>query len=100
LLSPKDEAIDLTLDELNTVVESSSSLTSLSGPAIRSTKSLYRGRSAPGLLLVYLVKPKSSDKPEHQFDTPFVGIGMSFPSSESGTKVAYIVNAVGRDEYI
>lgn len=100
LLSPKDEAIDLTLDEWSCVVELSASASSPSGPAIRSTKAIYRGKPAQGLLLIYLVRPRPPVEPDQQMETPFVGLGLSFPSSSAGAKVTYIVNAVGQNEHI
>ena len=100
LLSPKDETIDLTLEEWKSVVDLSKSASSPNGPAIRSTKAIYRGRSAQGLLLIYLVRPRPPVEEGQKFETPFVGIGLSFPSSSAGAKVTYIVNAVGQNEHI
>lgn len=110
LLSPRDEAIDL--DE----VEWAHALTITrkawhkdaarrngeepkdpSGPAIR----LVRGQGAPkgrphkdrGLLLIYLLDPDRADEGLKGLP-PVVAIGVSFPASESGEKVEYMVNNV------
>ncbi len=102
LLSPRDEAIDLSSEEYSEALR----LTQLgwkpdparskteappsdpSGPSIR----MVRGQSHPerGLLLLYVLDPKEAgeDLP------PVVAVGLSFPASDSGTKVEYRVNNV------
>lgn len=101
LLSPKDEAIDLTIEEwdfaLSKTKETNPSTSIPNGPNIRFAKTIYRGKAAEGLLLIYLVENKNSSLPENN---PFVGFGVSFPASKSGTKVKYVVNNTGREEYV
>lgn len=101
LLSPKDEAIDLNVDEWTHSLEKTQGTNEAAsvptGPNIRAVKSLFRGASAEGLLLVYLID-SSVAAPDSVL--PFVGFGMSFPASKSGTKVKYVVNVTGQEDYV
>lgn len=98
LVSPKDEAIDLSLAEWKTVKQASKK--GINNLAIRRVKAQHRGNSAEGLLMIYLVRPKPPINYEHSFEQPFVGVALSFPSSEAGVKATYIVNKVGQDDYL
>lgn len=99
LLGSKDEAVDLTTEEWKNVIELSTEKNTLNGPGMRRTKSLLRGKTAEGLLLLYLVVPKKKGEVPSVFDEPYVGFGVSFPSSNAGEKVEYVVNAIGQDDY-
>lgn len=110
LLSPRDEAIDLDEAEWAEALRvtraawqkdparrNAEEPADPSGPAIR----LVRGRGAPGgaphrergLLLIYLLDPARA-APEMEGLPPVAAIGVSFPASESGEKVEYMVNNV------
>lgn len=105
LLSPRDEAIDLDEAEWAEALQvtraawhkdparrNSDEPTDPSGPAIR----LVRGRrhADRGLLLIYLLDPAEARDDTLADLPPVVAIGVSFPASESGEKVEYMVNNV------
>lgn len=100
LLAPRDEAIDLELEDY----EAALSMTinswredpgrsrrqqepkTPSGPSIRE-----RRNARDGLLLLYPLSP-TGDRVEG--DVPVIGFGISFPKSPSATTVTYTVNNV------
>ncbi|USE80460.1 Z1 domain-containing protein [Cupriavidus gilardii] len=108
LLSPRDEGIDLDGAAWTAALEetqrawSEGSKTSKpdvpSGIAMRRIRGFgAEGVSAHperGLLLIYLLDPKESDVSTLSGEDPIVAFGISFPGSESGTKVEYKVNNV------
>ena len=110
LLSPRDEAIDLSRDAWQAALdmsrkawrgdagrmEKSEEPTAPGGPAIRE----IRGKGAEGvpahpergLLLLYALAPR---KGETGLDgEPVIAFGVSFPGSKAGVKVSYDVNNV------
>jgi hypothetical protein len=116
LLSPRDEAIDLdaaawqealvltrrawTQDASKRRAATAPDLPS--GPAIRRVRG-FGGDAVPahperGLLLLYALDPKKAYEPGDArtlpFDIPVIAFGVSFPGSDSGTKVVYKVNNV------
>lgn len=116
LLSPRDEAIDLDeeawLAALNITKEkwrdhgvqnqANDGPSDPSGPAIREV----RGKGAAGvkahpergLLLLYILDPETALIESR--DYPPVAFGISFPSSNSGNKVQYVVQAkLWEEEY-
>lgn len=108
LLSPRDESIDLSetqWSEALTVTRSawqkdpgrrSDEPDEPNGPAVRYVRGLAGSADGPrGLLLIYPLDPKGSNHTTLKHtDVPIVGIGVSFPTSELGTKVPYSVNNV------
>ncbi|MBK3664788.1 Z1 domain-containing protein [Bradyrhizobium diazoefficiens] len=100
VLSPPDEALDLTKEELQLALEltnkkrlekNKSEATVPDGPSIREV----RGRgSKGGLLLLYPLSPKNAGLPE--IDVPIFGIVVSFPESKSAKSVKYRFNTVGQ----
>jgi hypothetical protein len=106
LLSPKDEAIDLTPEQYSRALQATRDAWTIDPgrskrtepPDIPGGPMLRRERSSScGLLLVYLLDPNlypeaapnCLDGPE-----PIVGIGASFPGSSSGRTVRYKVNNI------
>lgn len=111
LLSPRDEAIDLNEDEWICALESTQNSwkpdparnrsilpAEPGGPAIRAIRGNGAngaiGHRERGLLLIYLLDPKLAEAGFPPETSPVVGIGVSFPSSNAGTKVEYRVNNV------
>jgi hypothetical protein len=101
LLSPADEVIDLTKPELERAVELTKEYRTkagktfnasdlLSGKAVRQARPPGRG-----LLLLYPLNPSNFGLAA---DLVPVGIGLSFPTSDSGATIDYVVNRVWRDE--
>ncbi len=112
LLSPRDEAIDLTDEEWLAALDmtrkgwkpdparskSTEGPDEPSGPSIRK----LRGEGMPGqaghpergLLLLYVLDPAEAAGQIDPLLPPVVAFGISFPSSHSGTKVEYKVNNV------
>lgn len=103
LLSPRDEGLDL--DEA--AWQSALTLTvgqweSLGGeatgrgrPSIPSGAGFREVRPASGgLLLIYQLHPLEADPAIPEPDLPFIGIGLSFPSSPNSRTVSYRVNNV------
>jgi len=111
LLDPKDESIDLEMAQWQAALEltkrskkpdaqdstSSKEPTQPSGPAIRDV----RGHGAPGvpphpergLLILYVLDPKRAGG-MLEAEVPVVAFGISFPGSNSDTRVEYKVNNV------
>lgn len=114
LLSPADEAIDLddeawsaALDETRNNWKNDPARSEKSrgeppkepnGPALRKVRGFGAGHIAGhperGLLLIYLLSPEGVDASYDGNTTPIVSFGISFPGSDSGTKVKYEVNNV------
>jgi hypothetical protein len=116
LLSPRDEALDLDSDAWAEALESTrrawkqdastrrsaTEPDSPSGPSVRRVRGFGGNGVAAhperGLLLLYALDPlhayDKGDKRAFTFDTPVVAFGVSFPGSNSGTKVVYKVNNV------
>ncbi len=110
LLSPRDEAIDLSDKEwqsacAETVLAYVSDPARMSGnpaqgqpstpngPSIRKIRG--QGHPERGLLLLYALDPAKAELGEVAEDLPpVIGFGVSFPSSKSGRKVRYAVNTV------
>lgn len=108
LLSPRDETIDLDDDAwaraLTLTKEAwkadparqrrqQNEPTDPNGPAIRKVRQDLGGGTAPsGLMLLYAIDPKLTHHPAiEKMETPVIAMALSFPSSNSGTKVAYDV---------
>lgn len=107
LLSPYDEALDFDESTWNAALEWTQTdwkpdpgrsrgkeLPDIpSGPYIRRVRGQGRGQVAPhperGLLLIYLLDPKDSKVPD--VDVPVVAFAISFPSSNAGKSVPYVV---------
>lgn len=100
LLAPRDEAIDLELEDYEAALrmtidnwrtdpgrsQRKTEPTTPSGPSIRERRS-----AQSGLLLLYPLSP-AADHVEG--DIPVIGFGISFPNSMSATTVTYTVNNV------
>jgi len=111
LLAPRDEAIDLGVDQYQAALDlaireytedparsrRTTAPTEPSGPSIRAVRGLGDPESGVeehperGLLLLY---PLSPDGGEIEFDGPIVGFGVSFPASRRAAKVTYAVNNI------
>lgn len=109
LLSPRDESLDLDQEEWDAAiretirmrqVENQQESTVIKEPVgivcrlVRGAGSTgIKGHPERGLLLIYL--PHDPDNLSLPADSdPFVGFGISFPVSQSGEKVEYMVNNV------
>ncbi|MBF0628559.1 MAG: Z1 domain-containing protein [Magnetococcales bacterium] len=112
LMSPRDEAIDLDEDAWNAALQmakaawhadpgrrkESGEPDTPNGPAIRKV----RGFGAPGvaahpergLFFLYGLDPKEAEAGFSEDTPPVVAFAISFPGSNSGTKVEYKVNNV------
>lgn len=117
LISPRDQAIDLTKDQWEAALELSKETwrrdternegkdppSEPRGPAIRKVigegwaKSAVPATPQRGLLLLYLLDPKASGIPDLQEADPVVAFAISFPGSTSERRVsnaAYMANSV------
>jgi hypothetical protein len=104
VLSPPDEALDLTKEEYEQALELTNrkraekekpATTVPDGPSIREV----RGRgSKSGLLLLYPLSPDKAELPE--IDVPIFGIVVSFPDSKNARSIKYRFNTVGQYELI
>lgn len=114
LLSPRDEAVDLTETEwLHALAltkaawhkdqgRRASEPEEPNGPAVRYARGTDRndgqGRRH-GLLLLYPIDPQESENKVLKLtSTPVIGMAVSFPTSELGTKVPYSVNNVAWEQ--
>lgn len=97
ILSPRDEALDLTPEEFASALEETNrkreragkaQKTNPDGPEIREA----RGRDPRrGLLLIYPLSPKKANV---GFDFPIFGIVISFPDSAKARSIRYRFNTV------
>lgn len=112
LLDPKDEAIDLDEGEWNAALaltraakrpdparmQDTKDPDVPSGPAIRRVRGFGSTGIQPhperGLLLLYVLDPNKSEIVTNGLLPPVVAFGISFPGSNSGLKVEYMVNNV------
>jgi hypothetical protein len=104
VLSPPDEALDLTEEERKSALEitnqkrsdkDKSKTNTPDGPAIRQ----IRGRDpSRGLLLLYPLSPANAGL--NEIAVPIFGIVVSFPDSGSGRSVKYRINNVGQFELL
>ena len=110
LLSPRDEAIDLTETEWLQALaltkgawhkdpgRRASEPDKPNGPAVRCVRGTDLNDTQGlrhGLLLLYPLDPKESKNSNLvSTTTPIIGMAVSFPSSELGTKIPYSVNNV------
>lgn len=110
LLSPRDESVDLDGDEWAKALAATkaawqkdpgrrtSEPVEPNGPAVRLVRGTT-GAAGNGLLLIYPIDPATS---AHAGVTavglPMIGIGVSFPTSELGTKIPYSVNNVAWEQ--
>lgn len=102
LLSPTDEALDLSNRQHATAVSETQREYDANPAASRRTKRpespsgprLREARAAArGLLILYALLPKSAPEVEgHKL--PYLGVGVSFPGSKNATSVEYRVNNV------
>lgn len=103
LISPKDELVDLDQEQWLQALRltkqgGSSDADKPSGKNARLVKFNSSSLNAKGLLLIYLLDPSSYSE-DIENNLPFVGFGISFPMSNSGTKTKYVVNVIGQDDY-
>ncbi|MCB1885710.1 MAG: Z1 domain-containing protein [Geminicoccaceae bacterium] len=98
LLSPRDEGLDLDeaawrqalADTVEGWERAGGEATGRDRPAMPSGEGFRKSRSRNrGLLLIYPLNPSAAGG-----GVPFVGIGLSFPSSDSARTVSYRVNNV------
>jgi len=112
LLSPRDEAIDLDEKEWERAMtitrngwkpdparsRSGEPPSDPSGPAIRRTRGEgatgESGHPERGLLLLYALDPGQAEDTALSGLPPVIAFGISFPASESGTKIEYRVNNI------
>ncbi|KUF38367.1 Z1 domain-containing protein [Comamonas kerstersii] len=120
LLSPRDETVDMSFPawaaalEKNRAKAKEKSLQDKdfqppafpSGPCIRQIKGEGTDGVPPardrGLLLIYPLDPTKSESANDEFKsrtTPAIGIGVSFPVSDAGVKVEYLVDHKYWSEY-
>ena len=92
LVSPKDEWIDLSEEERQTI---GGTQKPPSGPAIRRARPSKRG-----LLLIYVLKYHEPTKFSLIPNSPIVGFAISFPKSNRGEEAAveYMVNEIYRQQ--
>lgn len=104
VLSPPDEALDLTKDELRRALELTNKkrsdkgkpdATVPDGPSIREVRG---SGSKGGLLLLYPLSPEKAELPE--IDVPIFGVVVSFPDSKNASSVKYRFNTVGQYELL
>ncbi|MYN45900.1 endonuclease [Pseudoduganella sp. FT93W] len=112
LLSPKDEGIDLddaawsaALSETKRIwLEEPDQLKNKTEPVVPGGRSMRRIRGfgahgveahpERGLLMIYLLDPVASGLDVAKDTPPVVAFGISFPGSQSGVKVEYMVNNI------
>ena len=110
LLSPRDESVDLDGDEWARALAATkaawqkdpgrrtSEPVEPNGPAVRLVRGTT-GAAGNGLLLIYPIDPATSGHAGVKIvDLPMIGIGVSFPTSELGTKIPYSVNNVAWEQ--
>jgi hypothetical protein len=101
LLSPLDEAIDLNEVEMARALDLTEMYRTEAGKTfVRSDppsgKAIRQARPAKrGLLLLYPLMPSNYELASELVP---IGIGLSFPTSNSGATIEYVVNRVWRDE--
>jgi hypothetical protein len=102
VLSPPDEALDLSAEQIVRALEKTNDKRALKGkaktltpdgPAIREVRGEDPRR---GLLLLYPLSPANAGLPEVM--VPIFGIVVSFPDSGNGRSVKYRFNTVGQLE--
>lgn len=117
LLAPRDEAIDLGMEEYAAALELTikaytedsarsrrkSAPQDPSGPAIRRIRGIgdasmgINGHPERGLLLLYPLSPSTAGI---SYDKPIIGVGVSFPSSNKAQSVTYrVTNLYWKQEY-
>ncbi|WP_374417870.1 MULTISPECIES: Z1 domain-containing protein [Novosphingobium] len=109
LTSPRDEFIDVSPAQWNEALaktrdrwtadagrnQSAELPEEPSGPVLREVRGFgENAEPQKGLLLLYLINPKESGLPEIETAAPVLAWAVSFPGSNSGTKVPYEVNNV------
>lgn len=110
LLSPRDESIDLTVQEWKASLEltrktwnsdparlqSEADPVQPSGPSIRKVRGgsieNVPGSRERGLLLLYVLDPDLAKAGFQKGTPPVIAFGISFPGSDSGLRVEYKVN--------
>ncbi len=111
LLSPRDEAVDLNEAEwLNALALTKAAWhkdhgrriaepEEPNGPAVRFARGAAAKGSGHGLLLLYPIDPQSTkNRILAPTSTSIIGMAVSFPASELGTKVPYSVNNVAWEQ--
>jgi hypothetical protein len=102
LLSPPDEALDLTAEEYEVALDKTKLAAARAGddkPPPTDPSGTFVRRARPvsrGHLMIYLLdkKPTNRDLP------PIVGLGLSFPYTEQDAAIEYTVNNVYWDEMV
>jgi hypothetical protein len=109
LVSPRDEQIDITEDQWAAALQATQSRwqgdagrnqaadppAEPSGPLVREVRGFGKHAEPDrGLLLIYLIDPALSGVEEIRGADPVLAWAISFPGSNSGTKVPYEVNNV------
>ena len=109
LVSPRDEQIDITEDQWAAALQATQSRwqgdagrnqavdppAEPSGPVVREVRGFGKHAEPDrGLLLLYLIDPALSGVEEIKDADPVLAWAISFPRSNSGTKVPYEVNNV------
>lgn len=116
LLSQRDEAIDLDEGAWKCALEKTRNAWHAdparlrdtkepdvpNGPAIREVRGFggenVQAHPERGLLLLYALDPEKSEAGFTNTTPPIIAFGISFPGSNSGTKVEYKVNNVGWEQ--
>jgi hypothetical protein len=109
LTSPRDEFIDVSREQWDEALtktrdrwkadagrnQSAEQPDEPSGPVLREVRGFgENAEPQKGLLMLYLINPKTSNLPEIEAAAPVLAWAISFPGSNSGTKVPYEVNNV------
>lgn len=109
LTSPRDEFIDVSREQWDEALtktrdrwkadagrnQSAEQPDEPSGPVLREVRGFGKNAEPQkGLLMLYLINPKTSNLPEIETAAPVLAWAISFPGSNSGTKVPYEVNNV------
>ena len=109
LISPRDEQVDVSMTQWEAALQKTQATwqgdsgrnqgkeppSEPSGPALRHVRGFGPDpEPQKGLLLLYLLDPASSGVDAIKDSKPVLAWAISFPGSNSGTKVAYEVNNV------
>ncbi|MDP1819819.1 MAG: hypothetical protein Q8K58_08015 [Acidimicrobiales bacterium] len=105
LLSPPDEALDLSPEEYDQALARTRQQIAANDtkgePSAPSGQLVRRARpTSRGFLMMYLLDPSVITMPDGDDTTAVVGIGLSFPYTDNSAAIEYTVNNVYWDEML